>query len=164
MKKTFGIMLTLLIAAGVSLTCVFAAEYVKYSKNFIKHFKDCDAYSESTSSEFEGESFETTRKIIGWRNGMCKFQETLKSSEGTYQVDCAFPSVQVDELYEAMTSKSRQTEPEKMELEIFNSKTDPKTGKVSYYVAGTQTIKGNRGYLVWTKYENNPYFCKPKKL
>ena len=28
----------------------------------------------------------------------------------------------------------------------------------------TQTIKGNKSYITWTKYLNNPYFCSPQKI
>lgn len=162
MKKTFGIVITLLVVASVSLTCAFAAEYVKYSKNFIKNFKDCDEYSETTESEFEAKNFSTSRKIIGWRNGQCKYQETIKAQDGNYVINCSFPSIQVDELYDAMRDKSKEME--RYELEIFGKYKDPKTGATRYTPTGTQTIKGNKAYITWTKYLNNPYFCSPQKI
>lgn len=162
MKKSFVLILTSLVVISSIITCAFAAEYTKFSSKFVKKFQDCDPYEETTTSEFEGKNFTTTRKIIGWRNGACRYQEVVASGKDKYLIDCTFPNLQVDELYAAM--KDRSKEVEKFELEIFGEQKDPKTGKVKYSVAGTQTIKGNKAYIVWTRYQNNPYFCKPQKL
>lgn len=162
MKKRFAIMLAMIIAVSTCISCVFAAEYAKFSKGFVKNFEDCDPYEETETTIFEGESFTTTRKIIGWRNGACQYQEKMISNKDKYVLNCSFPSIQVDELYEAMKSKDK--DPHRFELELFSEQTDPKTGKIKYIVAGTQTIKGNKPYIIWTKYQNNPYFCKPQKL
>ena len=51
MKKTV-ILLTLLVAVAAGLTCVWAAEYTKFSSKFVKNFKDCDAYQETTTEKF----------------------------------------------------------------------------------------------------------------
>ena len=69
---------TLVIAFTIGITNVLASEYTKFSSTFIKKFKDCDYYEETTNSEFEGNAFSTNRKIIGWKNGFCKYQETIK--------------------------------------------------------------------------------------
>lgn len=159
MKKALTFALIGVIAIG---SCVFAAEYSKFSKGFIKKFQDCDPYEETVNSEFEGQTFSTHRKIIGWRNGMCKYEETITSPKEKYKLNCSFTTIQVDDLYDAMIDKSK--EPKKHELEMFVEQKDPKTGKPKYVVIGTQTIKGNRAYIVWAKYQNNPYFCKPQKL
>ena len=156
MKKTIIVALLIL-----SVTCATAAEYTKFSKAFIKNFEDCDTYEETSTSEFEGATFTSQRNIIGWRNGTCRYQEIIKSSTESYQISCNFTSAQVDELYEAMKDKSK--EPKKFELETFVEQTDDK-GNQKYVSAGTQTIKGNAAYITWAKYENNPYFCRYKKL
>ena len=156
MKKTM--IATFLI---LSITCATAAEFTKFSKSFIKNFEDCDAYSETSTSEFEGTTFTSQRSIIGWRNGVCRYQEVIKSSTESYQISCNFTSAQLDELYEAM--KDKKKEPRKYELETFVEQTD-KNGKTKYISAGTRTIKGNLAYITWAKYENNPYFCTYKKL
>ncbi len=161
MKKVFTLALGLIIAVAAGLSCVFAAEYAKFSKGFINNFKDCDAYEETTVSEYQGETFTTTRKIIGWRNGMCKYEETIKSKDSRYKLNCTLPSIQVDEIYEAMKDKSKEAK--RYELETF-IETKEKNGATKYVSVGTQTIKGNKAYIVWTKYQNNPYFCKPQKL
>lgn len=162
MKKSLVLFLTLIITVSTAITCVFAAEYTKFSSKFIKNFKDCDSYEETTTSAFEGNTFTTSRQIIGWRNGFCRYQEVISSGNDKYQLNCNFTSIQVDELYSAM--KNRSKEAEKYELEIFGEHKDPKTGKISYVSRGTQTIKGNKAYIAWAKYQNNPYFCKPQKL
>ena len=162
MKKSTISLLVATIVLTSLFTTVCAATYTKFSSDFIKNFKDCDNYRETVNSEFEGENFTTVRTIQGWRNGFCKYEEVIKSSKGAYKLDCSFSNIQVDELYTAM--KSRSKEPEKYELELFASQKDPKTGQTKYVTAGTQTIKGNKAYIVWAKYQNNPYFCKPTKI
>ncbi len=161
MKKSTAVTLGLLIALVVGTSCVLAAEFTKFSSKFIKNFKDCDAYEESIVSEFEGKQFTTNRKIIGWRNGFCKYQETIQSPEDEYQLNCSFSNLQVDELYESMKSRSKDIE--KYDLDIFMPQTDKK-GQTKYTVVGNQTIKGNKAYITWAKYQNNPYFCKPQKI
>jgi len=150
------------IVLTVSTLCAFAAQYTKFSSKFIKSFKDCDRYEESVTSEFEGKTFVTNRRIAGWQNGMCKYQETITSPEDKYTLNCLFSALQVDELYEAMTSKSKETE--KYELDVFAKQKDPKTGEQKYVTIGSTTIIGNKAYVKWAKYQNNPHFCIPQKL
>ncbi len=159
MKKISILMLISILVFG---SCVFAAEYTKFSSKFIKHFKDCDKYEETITSEFEGQSFVTNRQIQGWRNGFCKYQETIKSPSSEYKLDCTFTNLQVDDLYAAMKDRSREVE--RYELENFAQQTDQKTGKTKYVSVGTTTIKGNKAYITWAKYQNNPYFCVPQKV
>jgi hypothetical protein len=140
----------------------FATTYSKFSSKFIKNFKDCDNYEETINSEFEGQTFTTNRKIAGWRNGFCKYEEVIKSQAGNYKLSCSFSDLQLEEIYLAMKSKSKEIE--KYDLESFAEQTDSKTGKTKYISLGTSTIKGNKAYIVWAKYQNNPYFCKPQKL
>lgn len=162
MKKTYTVLLALAIITGAGLACVNAVEYTKFSSKFIKNFKDCDRYEETVTSEFENKTFTTNRKIIGWKSGFCKYQETITSPTDKYQLDCSFTNIQVDELYAAMKAKLKDIE--KYELETFAEQKDPKTGKIKYVSMGTTTIKGNKAFISWAKYQNNPYFCKPQKL
>lgn len=162
MKKSTISTVLLAVAVSSIFACATATTYTKFSNNFIKNFKDCDSYQETINSEFEGESFTTTRKIIGWRNGFCKYEELIKSPKDAYKLECSFSNIQVDELYSSM--KDRSKEVERYELELFVPKTDEKSDEQKYVSAGTQTIKGNKAYIVWAKYQNNPYFCKPIKV
>ena len=73
-----------------------------------------------------------------------------------------FAEAQIDDLYEAMKSRSKKAE--KYNLDIFESKVDPKTGETTYKSVGTTIIKGNKAYIVWAKYQNNPYFCRAEKI
>lgn len=161
MRRFYTLLLVLAIFVSAGLTCVFAATYTKFSSKFIKNFEDCDNYEETLTSEFEGKNFTTTRKLMGWKNGFCKYQETVSSSDGKYQLNCSFTSVQLEELYLAMKNKSKDVE--KYDLERFVEQKDA-NGRTKYVSMGTQTIKGNKAYIVWAKYQNNPYFCKPQKL
>ena len=159
--KRFYTILLLGTVLGVSVTCAFAATYTKFSSKFIKNFEDCDKYTETITSEFEGKTFTTTRNIMGWKNGFCKYQEVISSTDGKYQLSCSFTGAQMDELYEAMKSRSRDVE--KYDLERFAETVD-ENGKKKYVSMGSETIKGNKAYIAWAKYQNNPYFCKPQKL
>ncbi len=159
MKKTFIIFLSLLIAGA---NCVFASEYTKFSRKFIKKIKDCDAYEETITTQFEGATFKTVRKINGWKNGGCSYTETVSSRGETYRLNCKFASAQLDDLYEAMRDRSKKTE--RYVLELFSSRTDPKTGAVEYKRTDTTEIKGNKAYIMWAKYQNNPYICQVEKI
>ena len=60
MKKTV-IISTLVMVFAIGITSVLASEYTKFSSAFIKKFKDCDYYEETTHSEFEGNTFSNDR-------------------------------------------------------------------------------------------------------
>lgn len=158
MKKIFSTILTLLIFAST----VLAADYTKFSRKFIKHIKDCDEYEESITSEYEDMSFTTVRKIHGWKNGFCKYTETITSAQGAYKLDCGFNEVQLDDLYEAMRDRSKKSE--KYTLDLYIEKTNPKTGAKEYVKNGSTEIKGNKSYIIWAKYQNNPYLCHPTEI
>ena len=151
-------MLALMIVGGI----VSASEYTKFSRKFIRHIKDCDSYEETVTSQYEDMSFKTSRKIHGWKNGFCKYTETITSAQGAYKLDCGFTDVQLDDLYEAMKDRSKKAD--KYTLDIYVEKNNPKTGNVEYVKNGTTEIKGNRAYIIWAKYQNNPFICKPSEI
>lgn len=159
-KATIAVALFILFLG--SLSCVFAATYTKFSSKFIKNFQDCDKYEETVVSEFENQQFTTTRKILGWRNGMCKYQEVVSSPKDKYQIDCNFTAIQMEDLYNSMRDRSK--EPITHELDAYAEVKNPKPNASKYVVVGSTTIKGNKAYITWAKYQNNPYFCKPTKL
>jgi len=161
MKKLTLVIITLGLIL-TSIGAVFAAQYTKYSSKFIKAFKDCDKYEENIVSDYGGETFTTNRKILGWQNGMCRYQETISSKTSKYGLNCIFGELQVEELTKAMKDRSKVVE--KQEIDLFAEQKDPKTGKIKFVPANSQIIIGNKPFLVWTKYQNNPYFCIPHKL
>jgi hypothetical protein len=121
MKKVSVLMLALMIVGGI----VSASEYTKFSRKFIRHIKDCDSYEETVTSQYEDMSFKTSRKIHGWKNGFCKYTETITSAQGAYKLDCGFTDVQLDDLYEAMKDRSKKAD--KYTLDIYVEKNNPKT-------------------------------------
>ncbi len=162
MKKFYQSLLILTVLTIVGGLCAYAAEITKFSSKFVKHFKDCERYEETVNSEFEGKQFTTHRNIIGWKNGMCRYQETIASPTDKYRLNCRFTTVQVDDLYKAMIAKGKDIE--KYELDVYGEQTDPKTNKKEYKILSTTTISGNKAYIAWAKVQNNPYFCMPEKL
>ena len=161
MKKIAILSIITTIALGSLFAVAIGEQNTKFSYKFKKHFKDCDSYEETITSEYENQKFTTQRKIMGWRNGICRYEEIITSPKDQYKLTCRLTSIQVDALYDAMKSHSRKAE--KDELEIFAQKKD-KSGELRYEVMGTQTIKGNKAYIAWAKIQNNPYFCTPQKL
>ncbi|MBE7712876.1 MAG: hypothetical protein E7Z87_03945 [Cyanobacteria bacterium SIG26] len=159
LNKIFGIVFGIFIFC---VTSVQAAEYTKFSKKFINAFEDCQKYEETVYSDYEGKSFTTKRQIHGWRNRYCLYEETISSGQDKYQLSCRFTNVQMDELYEAMKVRSKDII--RHDLELFVEQVDPKTGEIKYVTAGTTTISGNKPFITWAKYQNNPYFCSRKKL
>lgn len=158
MKKIFIISLVTLLLGGYAL----ASEYTKFSRKFIRHIKDCDAYEETIASEYEDSSFKTTRKIHGWKNGYCRYTETITAPQGAYKLDCGFTEVQLDDLYEAMKDRSKKAD--KYTLDLYSERKNPKTGDTEYMKSGSTEIKGNRAYIVWAKYQNNPFVCRPSEI
>ncbi len=162
MKKNTIVISTLVIGILTGLTCAYAYEQTKFSSKFIKHFKNCDSYQETIQTQYDGNSFKTERNIIGWRNGFCKYSETISSSNETYKLNCNFTDLQVEELFKSM--KNRSKKPQEYTMDIYALVKNPKTGKETYEIVDKMAIKGNSAYVTWTKYENNPYFCIPQKI
>ena len=158
MKKIFIISLVTLLLGGYAL----ASEYTKFSRKFIRHIKDCDAYEETIASEYGDSSFKTTRKIHGWKNGYCRYTETITAPQGAYKLDCGFTEVQLDDLYEAMKDRSKKAD--KYTLDLYSERKNPKTGDTEYIKSGSTEIKGNRAYIIWAKYQNNPFVCRPSEI
>ena len=152
----------LTIAVIIGGLYAYAAEYTKFSKSFIKNFKDCERYKETITSEFDGKTFTTERSILGWQNGMCRYQEVISSPSDKYRLSCRLTELQVDNLYSAMTSRSKNVE--NYDLDIYAEQTDPKTGKKNYVKESSTRISGNKAYVAWAKVQNNPYFCIPEKV
>ncbi|MBP3821129.1 hypothetical protein J6G99_05740 [bacterium] len=157
MKK----IITILLIGIMSISIVSSAEQNKFSKAFIKNFKVCENYSESLTSDFEGSSFSIKRNILGWSNGQCRYQETISSSRGKYQLDCYFNEIITDELYSAMKDKSKEQEIQN--IDIFEEKVN-RAGEKNYVKTGSTSVKGSKAYVTWAKFLNNPYFCVPKKI
>lgn len=150
------------LTAVTGLACAFAATETKFSSKFTKSIRDCNAYQETIESEFEGQSFTTQRKILGWSGGYCKYEELVKSSSDIYKINCNFSELQLDDLYTSMKDKSK--EPVSYSLETFAEQKDAQTGRIKYKVIGSTPISGNKAFIAWAKYQNNPYFCRHEKI
>ena len=161
MKKTVVIFSILALFFGC-MSYVAASEYIKFSSRFIKHFKDCDAYKEEVSSEYDSKEFIEKREIVGWKNGFCHYRTTMKTNNSSYMLDCMFSDVQVNEIYKAMKSSYKSVEEYNLDILVPNK--DAKSGGVEFKKIGVTPIRGNKAYIVWSKYQNNPYFCRPQKL
>ena len=94
--KKHSLLLILIIAVVAGIACVYAATETKFSSKFTKHFKDCDSYQETIESEYEGNSFTTQRKIIGWSNGYCRYEEIVKHAGDAYKINCNFSEIQLN--------------------------------------------------------------------
>ncbi len=159
MKK---VLITSVVLSVIFGLCAYASEYTKFSRKFIKNFKDCDSYEETVTSNYQGQTFTEKRVIKGWINGFCKYQSTFSSPTNKYQIDCNFTEMEVDNLYEAMKNRSKQAE--RYSLDLFTEEKDPKTGQSKFTKSGTTIIKGNKAYIEWAKYQNNPYFCRASQI
>ena len=122
MKKTV-ILLTLLVAVAAGLTCVWAAEYTKFSSNLLKILKIVMLIKKQQPSSLRVKHSLQTEKFLAGEMVFCKYQETISSTDGKYQLNCSFSSIQVDELYESM--KNRSKEPERYDLEMFAEEKGP---------------------------------------
>ncbi len=161
MRKLFTV-LSVIIYTVALFTTVLASQQSKFSKKFIKNMKKCRAYEENISSMYDNTKFTLNKKILGWQNGFCRYQETISSDKGSYFLECGFTDEQVEDLYKAMKAKTKEMTT--YSLPLYEAKKNPKTGEISYSKSGTTLIKGDKAYILWTKLQNNPYFCKPTKL
>ena len=159
-KLVFFIIFIIVICAG--LTYVFAAESTKFTSAFIKNFRNCHNFEETTQYTSEGQTFKTIRKINGWVDGACQYSETIYSQNEAYNLDCYFPEIQVEEIYDSMKNKSK--EQEEFLLNVYGKKKDPRTGKESFAVINQINITGTKAEITWAKYENDPYVCTPQKI
>lgn len=150
------------VISSVFLSAFAVDNISKFSSKFRKNFKDCDKYEETVTSFSEGEEYSFNRKIKGWRNGYCQYEETVTSAKGTYKISCNLSHLQMDDLSAAMKDRSKNLE--KYELDLYFEQPDAKTGKVKYVKGGRTTIKGNKAFIAWARIQNNPYFCKPEQL
>ena len=158
MKK---IIFAVIGCAFISACAVAAIQDIKFSRDFIKNFKNCDKYSETATVEIEGKTYTEERNIAGISNGLCNYKVTVSDAENKYLYDCWFSDYQVEELYNAMRTRSKKGQQEN--IDIFTLVTDKK-GRTNYRVAGKTTVSGTKSYVTWAKYRSNPYFCYPKKL
>ena len=163
MNFTYKIFSIIILALFVCVGVVYAAtNSPKFSRAFIKHFKECDTYTETITSFYEGNTYTTTRNIKGWLNGACRYKENVKSAIGEYNITCSFPEIQLEELTESMKIKSKKESTFK--LDLYAQVKDEKTGKMQYSVVGDTIIKGTPAVITWAKYQNNPYFCTATKV
>ena len=163
MKKIATVALISIAVISSAFLGAFAVDNIsKFSSKFRKNFKDCDKYEEKVTSFSEGEEYTFDRKIIGWRNGYCQYEETVSSAKGAYKISCDLSHLQLDDLTDAMKDRSKNLE--KYELDLYFEQPDAKTGKVKYVKGGRTTIKGNKAFIAWARIQNNPYFCKSEQL
>ena len=85
MKKFLAITLGATVVIS-SVLCAYAADNIsKFSSKFRKNFKDCDKYEETVTALSEGEEYKFERKIKGWRNGYCQYEEVV-SCKNAYSI------------------------------------------------------------------------------
>ncbi len=157
MKRYVALMLILFVGAA----SVLAAQKSMYSRQFMNNFKDCTPYSETVNSSYDGKSYIENREIVGWNNGMCFYRISLSTNNDKYEYDCVFSNLQMEELYNAM--KSRSKENERYSIDLFTPYENQKNGEIYYKKTGYSTISGSKAYVTWVKYQSNPYFCRPRK-
>ena len=60
--------------------------------------------------------------------------------------------------------KDRSKKADKYTLDLYSERKNPKTGDTEYIKSGSTEIKGNRAYIIWAKYQNNPFVCRPTEI
>ncbi len=98
MKKAF--IITGIIM--VSTLSAFAAD-VMYSNIFINKFIHClPAAGTATKTDEDGNIINIQRGLHGWKNGVCRYSETVTSNDTTKTYNCNLSREQVNELASAM--------------------------------------------------------------
>ena len=114
----------------------------KYTKNFIRHFHQCRAFSESKyNMEYNSKD---TYQIAGFArdgSGKCIYIETNEWLRGKYTTTCQFDTKQHMEYYNAMLNPNQKT---------------------SVLIRGMAFVDANEK-AVYLKYYNNPQVCTTKQ-
>ena len=142
-KKYLIFGLTLFV--GCSL--VIAEEAI--SSNFVNALKTCStSYSESGSFTTEGMNVTSTKKILGWENDRCVYQETVNFSGMNTCLTCKLAKSQIDELVSVMQA---------YEVVQKYSNEDIDTSKLS-------AVQDNPVVKVWNKYLQDSSTCTMKQV
>ena len=113
----------------------------KYTKNFIRHFSQCRAFSESKYNM--AYNSKDTYQIVGYAkdgSGKCIYVETNEWLRGKYITTCQFSTKQHTEYYKAMLNPDIKT---------------------SVLIRGMAFVDANEN-AVYLKYYNNPEVCTTK--
>lgn len=73
-----------------------------FTTKFAEKFKTCSPYSEEVSFNANGAVYHDKKQIDGWFGDFCGYKQTIKTSNMTLYVCCAFTKSQVDTLYKAL--------------------------------------------------------------
>lgn len=93
---------------------------------FVQAFSTCSAYSENGSLKADGMDVTSTKKIIGWQNGKCVYQEKINFMETQGNVVCRFTQQQVNEITEVMNAYNVIQKYSKEKLDTSNLSSDEK--------------------------------------
>lgn len=99
MKKYLIFAFLLLLANSI----VIAEEII--SSKFVMALANCSTnYSESGSFTTDGMNVTSSKKILGWENNKCVYQEKIKFSDVNSCVTCKLSKNQISELVSVMRS------------------------------------------------------------
>ena len=130
----------LTLAIGCSI--VLAEEAI--SSKFINALQNCSSsYSESGSFTTDGTTVNSSKRILGWQNGKCVYQEKVKFSDMNSCVTCRFSKSQLSELASVMRS-----------WEVVQSYS---AEEVDY--SKSANVQNNPVVKVWNKYLQDSSVC-----
>ena len=116
---------------------------------------------ETVNSEFQGQTFTTKRSIQGWRNGFCRYQETVSSKDAKYQINCGFSDLQVDDLYESMAELIETFHPDIMVVCMHTKNYPNSSNRMLHEEYGTLIKDENIFEPIFTEDESKKIDEKP---
>ena len=120
-------------------TCFIA---VANDDAFTEHLKDCSSYSSSGTVNTEGVQAHSTKRILGWQNGKCSYEERINLMGLNSIVSCELSRPQINEIVSVTNAYS-----------VVSKYSDsPDTSNLD-------SAKSNPVSQVWLKYLNNPSVC-----
>lgn len=132
-------------ACTIIATCliVFADD-----AKFINALKNCSSFSESGTVNTEGVNVTSHKKILGWENDKCVYQETVQFSGINSCITCKFTKSQINELVSVMQAYDivQKYSPEKVD-----------TSSVS-------AVQNNPVVKAWNKYIQDNSVCSMNTL
>ena len=133
--KNFAIFAVALI---ITCTAVIADD-----SRYINAIRNCSSYSESGTVQNDGMNATSTKKILGWSNNRCVYQETVKYSGVTANINCRFTKPQLQELSSVMDAYN-------LTLKYSGEEVD---------VSSVSAVQNNPVVKAWSKYLQNPDVC-----
>lgn len=115
-----------------------------FSDEFVEAFGSCKAFNDSGNFTTENMNVTSSKRIYGYNNNLCKYEESIKMGETKAKVSCNFSKAQIDEITEVMKAYNLVQKYSDEQLDT----------------SSLDNVKNNPVFKVWSKYLQDENVCK----